>query len=314
MSQHEHSTHDAPLVTIADDVGQLVEAGLNAERFARYDEVRRKHLPSKLHLTRHPSLLDQLRAAAQIGGTGSDGPMGAGYESRPAARIEAIDRLHAIDQDVDDWLVRKLNVHVQRDTLEDNLRALVGAASTLDSPGQHKLAREVCRWLTWARVVTGWESAPWKPNAPCPMCEARGGLRVRLEDREAACLECGETWDNTTIGLLADTLREANAAQAAHRAGLAELERALVGFFPRRGPCLDRHDRHDDGLLDEHGRCLNDARHRLVDHLVDRAVHLGQDLERIAVDHDLPVEAVQTAIAWTYHPARQTEKLQEAAS
>lgn len=302
MSKHEHDQHDDPLVSISDDVRQLVEGARHAERFEPYDEQRRRHLPSRLHWTRHPSLLDQLRAAETAGQGSSDGPMTGGYESRPTARLEALDRLHAIDQAVDDWLVRKLHTYGQRTTLEENLRALVGAAGDLDALGRTALAREVCRWLTWARVVTGWESAPWRPNAACPMCEQRGGLRVRLEDHAAACLDCGETWDHGTLGLLADHLRDLNAESEAGRKATARLGAELTTWFPYRGPCL----------CASCGRSGQDARHRLIDDVVAQ-VAAGLDPAFVAFGHAMPEQAVLVAVAWSRLPERLVEQIEQSA-
>ena len=245
----------------------------------------------RMHAAKHPSLLDQLRAAGTAGrGAGDDLPSG-GYETRPAARLEALDRLHAIDQAVDDWLVRRFDVS-RRGTLEDDLRLLVGLSPHLDGFGEHDLAREAERWLTWARVVTGWDSAPWRPNAPCPMCESTGGLRVRLDAHAAACLDCGETWAPATIGLLADHLRELNVDAASARQHHARLRAALDTYFPYRGPCLHC------GVPGE------DARHRVIDAVVELVV-AGDPEDWVAEQYALPVDAVRTALALATWPAEQ---------
>jgi hypothetical protein len=169
----------------------------------------------------------------------------------------------------------------------------VGIATTLDDDNLGRLAREVNRWWTWARVVTGWDSPPWRPNVDCPMCARRGGLRVRLNDRSAACLECGETWDHTTIGLLAEHLREVNAGNLSQSAALAQLAADLTAYFPRLGPCL---------LCGVPGE---DARHRVIDAIVSR-VRAGDSEETVAADYDLPVRAVYVALAsveWAEHDA-----------
>lgn len=75
---------------------------------------------------------------------------------------------------------------------------------------QHAIERDVRRWWTQARIVSGWDSAAWRPANTCPACEQRGGLRVRLAAEAALCIECRETWDSTTIGLLAEHIRAEN--------------------------------------------------------------------------------------------------------
>lgn len=289
-----------PLTAIADSVRELVEPARHAERFEEWDERTRRHMPSRLHWTRHPSLLDQLRAAGTAGRGGEDGPTG-GYESRPAARLAATDRLIAIEQAVDDWLVRRMNTYGQRISLEQNLRLLVGSAADLDKPGRLALQRETARWVTWARVVAGWDSEPWRPNAACPMCEQTGGLRIRLDERVATCLDCGEAWDSATLSLLADHIRGINAEQEDARRAVAQLAKDLTNYFPRRGPCL---------LCGVKGE---DARHRVIDAVVDRVL-AGEDPGLVAWDFDLPADAVLVAVAWATHPVQQLERARQETS
>ena len=196
-----------PLTDIADAVRDLTQPYTHIEPYAVVDggKVKPKH-----HVTKHPSLLDQLRAAEQH--AGNDGTSG-GYESRPAARLEAIATLNTIDSEVATWITwRRRPV---RGTTEANLRAIVGIATDLGPDDRRELAGEVRRWLTWARVVTGWDSPPWRPNVPCPMCGVKGGLRIRLLEESAACLDCGSAWDKGTIGLLAEEIRLATEGRGA---------------------------------------------------------------------------------------------------
>lgn len=198
-----------PLTDIADDVHALVDPYHHVEPYNIVDggKVKPKH-----HLTKHPSLLDQLRAAETAGHGSEDQPAG-GYESRPAARLEAIATLNTIDSEVATWITwRRRTV---RGTTEANLRAIVGIATDLGQDDRRELAGEVRRWLTWARVVTGWDSPPWRPNVPCPMCGVKGGLRIRLLEESAACLDCGSAWDRGTIGLLAEEIRLATEGRGA---------------------------------------------------------------------------------------------------
>lgn len=297
MTAHPLDATAEPLAAISDSVRELVEPARHAERYEEFDGVR--HLPSKLHWTRHPSLLEQLRDAAAAG-LGGDGGTSGGFESRPAARVEAIDQLMRIDQAVDDWLVRRLNVEPRGD-LAGNLRQIVGAAPALDAADRKKLQHEAARWVTWARVVTGWDSAPWRPNAACPMCEHKGSLRVRLDERAAACLHCGEAWDSATLGLLADHLRGLNAEVENSRRAGARLDAELTNYFPRLGPCLACR-------LPVHHL---DARHRLIDMLTEHVLD-GYGEEYTAALYGVPVEAVLVAVAWSTHPARVAESPQEA--
>lgn len=275
-------TDTDPLVEIADEIRELTDPQHHAERYVMLDARNRPQKP-KHHLTRHPSLLDQLRAAASAGRDGGDGPMVGGYESKPAARLEAIGQLLRIEQAVDDWLVRIFDVTPRRG-IEDQLRQVAGLAPTLDTRKRVHLAAEVHRWRIWARVVTGWDSPPWQPNVPCPCCERRGELRIRMLDKTAACLHCGAVWDASTFGLLADQIASMDAAAVGAEQARSQLAADLANFFPRRGPCLC-------GLAGAH-----DARHREVDQLVAALLDANGDLSAVAEAHGVPVRAVEVAM------------------
>lgn len=58
-----------------------------------------------------------------------------------------------------------------------------------------------------ARVVTGSDTPAWRPDATCPMCAVCGGLRVRLEDPSAICVECREIWDAGSYQQLGEHVR-----------------------------------------------------------------------------------------------------------
>lgn len=304
MSPHlVHDERPDPLTDLAAAVRELTTSQVNAARFVRQDKAGRPH-EHAVHVTRHPSLLDQLRAAGTAG-RGEDAAMTGGYESRPAARLEAVDVLRGIASDADDWIVRKFTAE-PRLTLEDNLRELVGLAGGADKGVQHSLARAASGWTTRARVVTGWDSAPWRPNAGCPACENVGGLRVRLEEHAAACLQCGETWSPDRIGILADYLRGVNADATTRRQQAARLRADLDGFFPYRGPCLrcDHRWTVEEDLREVARR--NDARHLLLDEIVGRVL-AGDSADEVAEEHALQVEAVHVAVAVATWPTEGLE-------
>jgi len=294
------------LIVLADAVRELTSPRTNAARFVRQDD-RGRAVEHAVHYTPHPSLLDQLRAAGTAG-RGGDATMSGGYESRPAARLEAIDVLEGIEREVDDWLVRRFATDV-RPTLEGNLHAVVGLAASADDDLQARLARDVVSWQTRARVVTGWDSAPWRPNAACPACENVGTLRVRLEERCAACLHCKETWTPATIGILADHLREINADSRTRKQQRAQLEAELDGFFAFRGPCLSCIHPSPAGLDKVEAAALSrrvDGRHRQLDAVVERVLY-GERPGDVADALALPVEAVLVAVAVATWPADDAE-------
>jgi hypothetical protein len=72
----------------------------------------------------------------------------------------------------------------------------------------HRVEADIRRWWTMARIVAGWESPAWTPNAACPLCSTGGALRVRLAARIGLCTKCHETWDSSTIELLGRHIRE----------------------------------------------------------------------------------------------------------
>ncbi|WP_052305081.1 DNA cytosine methyltransferase [Stackebrandtia nassauensis] len=160
------------------------------------------------HITRHPPLIVQLARAIETS-SGEAGEPLAGFRgiftSEPAARLDAIDRHEAINAAARDWL-SEMDIRPRRATV-DNLRALVGGAARLDAESLAALTRDARSWWVWARTITGWDSAPWKPHGPCPQCERLGTLRVREAARTAMCVECGAWWDPGGIHTLAAFVR-----------------------------------------------------------------------------------------------------------
>lgn len=161
-------------------------------------------------ITRVASLLDQLEQAVEPSGSTS-----AGHRvpaSTPAARMDAINALLVIDNEVSQQV--SVFLDAERPTLTDNLRALVGIAAEVGPLDQKVLARYAKRWHTMAAIVTGWEVPAMTPRGTCPLCSSRGALRVRVEVHVGTgtglCVECHETWDETTIGLLAEHIRAEN--------------------------------------------------------------------------------------------------------
>lgn len=212
--------------------------------------------------TRVPPLLVQLRYADSPtqGGRG-----GSGFESRPAASIESLDTLTRIDLQVSRWI---------RDLGEDDPTSTVGCVRLLGGllpsttrckrtrPVVHEVTRKVTcctwhavehdvrRWWTQARIVTGWDSPPWRPDNTCPNCGVRRALRIRLSERVGYCSECHETWGPDAYQSLADHIRteseeEANRVRA--NAGPCFCEwpptpvAGLAALCPRCGSASCRH-------------------------------------------------------------------------
>lgn len=166
------------------------------------------------HTTRVPALITQLEHAAPSS-TG-DTRAAAGYASRPAARLEALDALALIDAQAAAW-VRVLGHDDPSTTLAcvKRAHALHAALPPCDRPRpgccqHHQLEHDIRRWWTSARIVTGYDTPAWRPDNTCPLCGERGTLRVRLATHAGTCASCGEWWGPDTIGLLADHIRAEN--------------------------------------------------------------------------------------------------------
>ena len=173
-----------------------------------WDRNRNKKTRTVRRVTTLPSLLAQLADAVIPGETYVEAEGSKpGFGSRPPARLDAIDRLLAIDAGAARWMT---SIGLQpRDTTAGNIRALVGVSGTLDSDTLSALVYEVSLWRTWAATVTGWQSPPWRPRVPCPVCDRLGSLRIRLDRSTACCMDCGEAWSEADgrIYLLAEHIR-----------------------------------------------------------------------------------------------------------
>jgi hypothetical protein len=164
------------------------------KRPTKYPKAIAKHPALETHRVTHPSLLAELAEAIYPGGTAVDDGGGRSVpSSQPPAVLAAIDRLEAIEIAVLEWRTR-LRL-APRGAIADDIRALIGEAPMLTDDMVGWLTLDVCRWATWARVVTGWQTPPFAPHAPCPACERVGGLRIRLEAKAACCVICGADWD-----------------------------------------------------------------------------------------------------------------------
>ncbi len=165
------------------------------------------------HSTLVPSLLHQLEHAAPSG-RGAD--RSAGFGSRPAALLEALDTLVRIDLDASRWL--RVDFHLDDPGSTSECVSLLGGLyPSLDEAVQGELVRDVRSWWTQARVVAGWDVSPFRPDNTCPHCSKRGTLRLRVFDAYDAsgfCVECRTSWAPAAIGLLAEHIRAENHEEA----------------------------------------------------------------------------------------------------
>ncbi|MGN6128646.1 MAG: DUF7341 domain-containing protein [Humibacter sp.] len=200
-----------PLQRITENISELVDGHTHREPFTVY---RNGTWFTDQHITEVPSLLDQLGTAFERGSNGPDQDRGS-FSSRPSARLDAIDTYMRIDTEAR-TKAQQMNLAPRHETA-DVLRSLVGGATRLEREDAYDLAGSTSSWTTWARVATGWEvPARRLDKNSCPLCEKKGGLRIRLGDgvtnqsAHGMCVNCGEHWTPDTIYLLAGHIRWEN--------------------------------------------------------------------------------------------------------
>lgn len=210
-----------PQLDIHDYANDLTRTHTHRERY----EVRQGlELWTKDHITSVPALVLQLleaQPASQASDSGS-----AGYTSRPAARIEALDTIMLIDDEAARW-IRKLGEDDPGDKIDNNGRHIPGSGTiacinllhglwaSQDTKTQAAIEHDMRKWWHQARIVSGWDSAAWRPDNTCPVCEVRRSLRINLTSQTGMCVECRSLWTTEEIGLLADWIRLENAEDEA---------------------------------------------------------------------------------------------------
>lgn len=173
----------------------------------------RKRKP-RYHVTSNPPLLHQLDESAMPSNNRIDGA-GTVAGSKPSASLDAIDTANRINTQALAW-TQTLGLDTTGTTL-DHIRRLAptATASHCHQPNPRNGCcphHDIRRWWTWARITTGWDQPAWQPDNTCPVCAKRGSLRIRLDEKLATCIDdnCRATWDQTTIGLLAQHIRTEN--------------------------------------------------------------------------------------------------------
>jgi len=168
-------------------------------------------IATRTHVTRVPPLLVQLWDAPS---TKTESGASLGYESRPVARLDALDTAARIDVQAARW-VTDLGEHPRSLHTVDVILQLHGLTPSADVVQRKAIEHDVRSWWLQARIVTGWDSPAWSPANTCPQCGERGTLKIRLAERIAMCTHdgCRVTWDETTIGLLADHIRAESEAE-----------------------------------------------------------------------------------------------------
>ncbi|WP_152203621.1 DUF7341 domain-containing protein [Georgenia thermotolerans] len=181
---------------ILDRVNRLTRPITTREKYDTEDGTR-------THVTRHPSLLGQL-ASAVTGTTGPSTAGGKGFESKPAARLDALDALTRIEQEARWWVAALYGP--RRATAAANLQWLAGHATTMPTHDLADLDHDTRSWVAAATTISGIDQPAWRPYIPCPNCDEKGTLRIRTDPVYATCVACGEGWDRSTVGAIADHL------------------------------------------------------------------------------------------------------------
>ncbi|MFT4189881.1 MAG: hypothetical protein QM621_15060 [Aeromicrobium sp.] len=203
-----------PLPSTVDQIHELTEHHQQRTPFER-DIIATNGSSTRyteVYVTNHEPLITQLagseKPASQGGEVGAATP-----SSKPAAHLDALDAVALIDHLAHAWLD-----HLGQPARLDTIAAVRRVGSLLprldpcpqprpDCCEHHELARDIRRWWIRARVLTGWESPAWKPDATCPVCGERRTVMIRMTSEVATCTHCRETWDADTIGLLAEHVR-----------------------------------------------------------------------------------------------------------
>lgn len=205
---HDGTTTISLIAQVADHIRDLTRTHDHVETYTL--DLAAGIRAERHHRAKVPALLAQLGADTRDTSIdGGDGARGT-YASKPPARLDALDTVARIDLAAARW-IRDLTGEWS-DPGDDTAAVIrrVGVLAASCDPAQQKaIARDVHGWWVAARVVTGWDSPAWAPDATCPVCEERGTLRIRFLERVAMCTspDCRAWWDAGTIGLLADHVR-----------------------------------------------------------------------------------------------------------
>lgn len=206
-----NKTRAEVLAAIADAVDALCDPRSHTERAPYWDRSRNRKWRS--HTTTQPGLIAQLAEVFTLTIQDEAGGSRRVPSSKPPGSFDAIALHTEITLGAAKWC---WNVEVeQRDTVEGNLRALVGRAPVMDLDQAAELLDELVGWQRRAEVITGWRSPAFWPRVTCPVCSAWQSIAVNLDRQAATCRECLARWDAASIGILAGYVTAMAAAEHA---------------------------------------------------------------------------------------------------
>lgn len=202
-------------VPLVDIVSELTQTTSHRESYAlqRDNADGSITLVEQGHVTVRPSLIAQLRVAMTTSSTAESGARG-GFGSKPSARLDALDALLRMDQETVRWIHTITRKPVDVDLSTEQLVLRVSSVGK----GNDDVERDLRAWWLHARIVTGWDTPPFRPNNTCPVCKKRGGLRVRVDTQAGSvvthglCVECKAQWtgDDGSFDRLAWWIRVEN--------------------------------------------------------------------------------------------------------
>ncbi len=211
MSVNERERPD-PLVEIAVLAEELCDPREHVERLYEWTKSRNRKIAKKVTSVQ-PGLLEQLRDAIRGATVIDEVGRRSVPDSRPPLLLEALARHLEIVTGTNEWISHVRETH--RGDLESNVRALVGAAASLDRAERFGLLRDLRRWRSWAAVMSGWANPALQPHVRCPNpdCATMGSLRVNPERKRGFCVECRQIWDDRdgSINVLAAYIKGENA-------------------------------------------------------------------------------------------------------
>jgi hypothetical protein len=157
-----------------------------------------RHRRTRQHEVNHLPLLEALLEAAYPGSTGERGGRSV-PGSRPPLRLDAIDRYVQVQQEAKLWRRR---LQIDAAGLVATVKGFGVHASQIDAEALTELTGAARCWVVWAETATGERAPLFAPDAPCPVCERRHGLRVNVAEQRAYCRHCTSWWDESSIGVL----------------------------------------------------------------------------------------------------------------
>lgn len=228
MNTHADASHLLSLVRHR--LAQFVEPMETLEPWWRYDATREawESAPAGFHATTLPPLLVQVELAA-FGSPNAATSTGS-WESRVPLSVDAVDVWRDMAQE-SAWILDQLKA--PRGNLAENLVELSRRASALTVEALEELERYVRYWWISAKIVAGFEEPPLRPHMRCPLCDCQDSIRVRLDVAAnagaARCTACHETWDETTINLLIETIEREAAPRPRPAAPPPAIEYVFLG-------------------------------------------------------------------------------------